>query len=72
MAGPFDAEDSSCPVLVDDEGQRSLRPADIDLPAGRDRVLGPAGRRTCLDPVERRWMDPPARSSRAVPVRRAD
>lgn len=72
MTGPFDAEDSSYLVLVNDEGQHSLWPADIDVPAGWDHVLGPAAWRTCLDLVERRWTDPSPRSSRAVPVRPAD
>jgi MbtH protein len=72
MISPFDAEDRSHLVLADDEGQHSLWPADIDVPAGWGCVLGPAARRTCPDLIERRWRDLRPRRSRTVPVRHDD
>ncbi|KLI07323.1 hypothetical protein ACT17_00805 [Mycolicibacterium conceptionense] len=54
---PFDDENGTFHVLVNDEGQHSLWPAFADVPAGWQVVFGPAGRAECLDHVEANWTD---------------
>ena len=56
-ANPFDDENGSFYVLVNDEGQYSLWPAFADLPAGWTAVSGPDGRQACLDLIEHEWTD---------------
>jgi uncharacterized protein YbdZ (MbtH family) len=54
---PFEDEDGTYLVLVNDEEQHSLWPADIDVPAGW-RVTLPAGSRAeCLAYIEAHWTD---------------
>jgi uncharacterized protein YbdZ (MbtH family) len=57
MTNPFDNEDGSFFVLVNDEGQHSLWPAFAEVPAGWTRVYGEATRQECLDYVEENWTD---------------
>jgi len=54
---PFEDEHGSYLVLVNDEGQHSLWPADIDVPAGWRVVVGPDGRAQCLAYIEANWTD---------------
>jgi MbtH protein len=57
MTSPFDDEDGSFCVLVNDEGQHSLWPTFKDVPAGWTTV-GPVGaRKECLLYVEGHWTD---------------
>ncbi len=57
MANPFEDEDSTYLVLVNDEGQHSLWPAFAEVPAGW-AVAHPEGtRQACLDYVEQNWTD---------------
>jgi MbtH protein len=44
-------------VLVNDEGQHSLWPTFIEVPAGWSAVFGEAGRQECLDYIEKSWTD---------------
>jgi MbtH protein len=57
MSNPFEREDISYHVLVNDEGQHSLWPEIIDIPSGWRPVLGPASREDCIGHVEREWTD---------------
>ncbi|MFD5245855.1 MbtH family protein [Amycolatopsis sp. NPDC058340] len=57
MTNPFDNEDGSFFVLVNDEGQHSLWPAFAEVPAGWTTVHGEAGREECLAYVEENWTD---------------
>ncbi|WP_030437879.1 MbtH family protein [Actinoplanes subtropicus] len=57
MTNPFDNEDGSFFVLVNDEGQHSLWPAFAEVPAGWTVVHGEASRSECLTFVERNWTD---------------
>lgn len=54
---PFEDENGSYLVLVNDENQHSLWPADIDVPAGWRTAFGPAGRAACLEHIETHWTD---------------
>ncbi|MGH9059789.1 MAG: MbtH family protein, partial [Acidimicrobiales bacterium] len=44
-------------VLVNDEGQHSLWPEFVAVPAGWRTAFGPGPRQECLDHVERNWTD---------------
>ncbi len=54
---PFDDDDGSFCVLVNDEEQHSLWPAFADVPAGWQVVYGEADRAACLDYIEQNWTD---------------
>ena len=57
MTNPFDNPEGVFLVLVNDEGQHSLWPEFIDVPAGWTITHGPAPRQSCLDFVEENWTD---------------
>ncbi|BBZ03725.1 protein mbtH [Mycolicibacterium chitae] len=54
---PFDDENGTFYVLVNDEEQHSLWPAFAELPAGWRSVFGEASRADCLAYVEQNWSD---------------
>jgi MbtH protein len=55
---PFDDEQGEFVVLVNGQGQHSLWPAAVRVPAGWSVAHGPAARQDCLDHVENAWHDP--------------
>ncbi len=57
MVNPFDDENGSFLVLVNDEGQHSLWPAFAEVPAGWETVFGEDTRAACLSFVEQNWTD---------------
>jgi MbtH protein len=57
MTNPFDDENGTFLVLVNDEGQHSLWPTFAEVPPGWKSVHGPDVRQSCLDFVEANWMD---------------
>lgn len=57
MQNPFDDEDRSFLVLVNDERQHSLWPADLDVPDGWTITHGPDTRAACVQFVEEHWTD---------------
>lgn len=59
---PFDDENGEFFVLVNDEGQHSLWPTFIEVPAGWQSKLGPESRAKCLAYVEANWTDMRPRS----------
>jgi MbtH protein len=58
MSNPFeDSENGTFLVLVNEEGQHSLWPTFIDVPAGW-QVAHPAdSHRACQDYIEEHWTD---------------
>jgi uncharacterized protein YbdZ (MbtH family) len=54
---PFEDENGSYLVLVNEENQHSLWPADIDVPAGWRVALEPSPRADCLTYIETHWTD---------------
>jgi MbtH protein len=64
MSNPFDEEDASFVVLVNDEEQYSLWPVSVDIPAGWRTVLEGSPRRECLAFIETHWLDMRPRSLR--------
>jgi uncharacterized protein YbdZ (MbtH family) len=57
MTNPFDDEEGRFFVLVNDEGQHSLWPSFVDVPAGWRTVHGEADRNECLEYIEENWTD---------------
>lgn len=56
MTNPFDRDDVSYRVLINDEAQYSLWPAHIDVPAGWMTVAH-GTRQACDEYLEREWTD---------------
>jgi uncharacterized protein YbdZ (MbtH family) len=54
---PFDDDNGTFFVLVNDEEQHSLWPAFSDVPPAWRVVFGEATRAACLDYVEQNWPD---------------
>ena len=59
-SNPFDDEDGTFYVLVNDEEQHSLWPTFKEVPQGWRVVFGDDGRtkrQACMDYVDRNWTD---------------
>ena len=54
---PFDDDNGSFFVLINDEEQHSLWPAFADVPVGWRVVYGESDRAACLDYIEQNWTD---------------
>lgn len=54
---PFEDENADYLVLVNDEDQHSLWPADLEVPAGWRVAHGAASREQSLSYVEAHWTD---------------
>ena len=54
---PFENNDHTYFVLVNEEGQHSLWPAFATIPDGWQAVFGEQSRQACLDYVEEHWVD---------------
>jgi uncharacterized protein YbdZ (MbtH family) len=61
---PFDDDNGSFFVLVNDEEQHSLWPTFAEVPNGWSVVYGEAGRQVCLDFIDQNWADIRPRSLR--------
>ncbi|WP_030793348.1 MbtH family protein [Streptomyces sp. NRRL S-920] len=57
MPNPFDDENGTFLVLVNDENQHSLWPSFAEVPAGWKTVFGEDTRKACLDYIEENWTD---------------
>lgn len=57
MTNPFEDPDAKYLVLVNDEGQHSLWPAFLAVPAGWRLAYGENTRGLCLDYIEQNWRD---------------
>ncbi|BCJ53443.1 protein mbtH [Actinoplanes sp. NBRC 14428] len=62
MGNPFDDTEGRFLVLVNDEGQYSMWPAAIDVPAGWTVAHPEDSHQACLDYVEQNWTDMRPRS----------
>ncbi|MBP2451311.1 MbtH family protein [Mycolicibacterium lutetiense] len=56
-SNPFDDENGTFYVLVNDEEQHSLWPAFADMPAGWRVAFGESSRDDCLSYIEANWAD---------------
>jgi MbtH protein len=54
---PFEDPDGVYLVLVNDEGQYSLWPSFVEVPAGWTVALGESSRQAALDYVTENWTD---------------
>jgi MbtH protein len=61
---PFDDDNGTFLVLVNDEDQYSLWPTFVDVPAGWRVAFGESTRADCLAYVEEHWTDMRPRSLR--------
>lgn len=68
---PFDDEQGTFLVLVNDEGQHSIWPSFAEVPGGWTVALGESSREAALAYVEANWTDMRPRSlrERATAVR---
>jgi MbtH protein len=57
MTNPFEDESGAFLVLINEEGQHSLWPSFVEVPAGWTIVHGPDNRKSCLDYIEVNWTD---------------
>lgn len=57
MENPFDDDNGTFYVLVNDENQHSLWPVFAEVPQGWTVVFGEESRQACLDYVEQHWTD---------------
>jgi uncharacterized protein YbdZ (MbtH family) len=57
MINPFEDENATFIVLVNDENQHSLWPVTIAVPAGWTVVHESDTRQACLDFIEKNWTD---------------
>lgn len=57
MTNPFEDDDATYLVLINDEGQHSLWPAFAEIPAGWTVAHPESSRQECLDYVEANWTD---------------
>jgi len=57
MPNPFEDPAATFLVLVNPEGQHSLWPALIEVPAGWDLAHPASARQSCLDYIEAHWTD---------------
>jgi MbtH protein len=62
MTDPFENDDASFVVLINDERQYSLWPEPVGVPEGWRVVFGADSREACLEYVEREWTDMRPRS----------
>jgi MbtH protein len=62
MTNPFEQNDGVYLVLVNDEGQYSLWPAHINIPAGWTVAKEKDTRAACLEWVDKNWTDMRPRS----------
>lgn len=54
---PFEDDNASYYVLVNDENQHSLWPAFAEIPAGWTTVHGQDSRAACLEYIDSHWTD---------------
>jgi MbtH protein len=57
VTNPFENENGIYHVLVNDEGQHSLWPNFVDVPAGWTIVHKADSRAACLEFINRNWTD---------------
>jgi len=66
MTNPFDDENATFLVLVNQEGQYSLWPVLVDVPDGWSVAHTADSRKACLDFINSNWTDMRPKSLRSV------
>jgi MbtH protein len=62
MTHPFENDNATYQVLINDEAQYALWPSFIDVPRGWRIAHPPSSRQSCLDYVNQHWTDMRPRS----------
>jgi len=57
MTNPFEDNDATYLVLINDEGQYSLWPTITEVPAGWKIIHETASRHVCVDYINKNWTD---------------
>jgi len=57
VTNPFEVENGTYHVLINDEGQHSLWPAFVEVPQGWTIILRSDTRSACLEFINRDWTD---------------
>ncbi|WP_055688554.1 MbtH family protein [Streptomyces prasinus] len=57
MTNPFEDADGRYLVLVNEEGQHSLWPSFVEVPAGWEIAVPETDRQTCMDYIDENWTD---------------
>jgi MbtH protein len=57
VSNPFDDEDSVPLVLINDQGQHSLWPAAVEIPAGWSVAFQGNHRQACMEYINENWTD---------------
>lgn len=57
MTNPFEDENGTYHVLINDEGQHSLWPTFVEVPEGWTIIHQSDTRAACLDFINRNWTD---------------
>ncbi|MET8042600.1 MbtH family protein [Micromonospora sp. NPDC005215] len=57
MTNPFEDPEGTYHVLINDEGQYSLWPSFVEVPAGWSVALRETDRQSCLDHIDENWTD---------------
>jgi MbtH protein len=57
MTNPFERDDITYLVLINGEGQYSIWPSYVDVPAGWSTARDADARKTSLDYIEKLWTD---------------
>lgn len=62
MTNPFEDENGTYVVLINDEGQHSLWPTFVEVPSGWVVAFNENTRQNCLDYINANWTDMRPRS----------
>ena len=57
MPNPFEEQNGTYHVLMNEEGQYSLWPSFIEIPSGWSAALQSSSREICLEFIDRNWTD---------------
>ncbi|MGW7531805.1 MbtH family protein [Amycolatopsis sp. NPDC054798] len=57
MTNPFEDDEAAYIVLVNEEGQHSLWPLFVDVPAGWSEVFRADNKAECLAYIDKNWTD---------------
>ena len=66
MTNPFENENGTYKVLINEEGQHSLWPAFLNIPEGWSSIYGEESRKNCLEFINENWTDLQPKSLKLV------
>lgn len=66
MTNPFENENGTYKVLINEEGQHSLWPAFLNIPEGWSVIYGEESRKNCLEYINVNWIELQPKSLKLV------